>query len=409
MEPLASVVLRSVYGLAIVLFVSAVTSSSAWAETRLALVFGNGSYSNLSPLKNPVNDAKLMRQSLETAGFEVDLLLDGDRRAMGFAIARFEQRLAAAGRNAVGLFYYAGHGVQAGGRNYLIPVGAPIDSEAMLRFEAVEANEVLRSMERAGNRLNIVVLDACRDNPFRRHRSATRSFRSVSRGLARVDAPRGSLIAYSAAPGQVAVDGEYGNSPYTAALARAMARPGLKAEEVFKQVRIEVERATEARQTPWEESSLTGDFYFRPSAETSQPFDERAADFAFWGAIEDSDNASDFQAYIAQFPDGMFLVPARSRLQALQEATLLEEPQNQGSEVSQPQEPGEVIKPKSAGEEIEARRPVELYDDQETPGNAYKPQGSGEVSEELQQPQGAQVRLCEQSQQHMHLKEGECY
>lgn len=313
--------------LGFVVFVSHGIAQAA-GEARVALVIGNGAYTTLSPLKNPANDAELMTETLKTAGFDVDLVVDGDRRTMAVAVARFQERLSAAGPQAVGLFFYAGHGVQAEGSNYLIPVGASIDSEAMLRFDALEANDILRSMGRAGNRLNMVILDACRDNPF------SSGFRSVSRGLARVEAPRGSLVAYSAAPGEVAVDGSGDNSPYTAALAEAIRTPGLKAEEIFKRVRIAVGRATSARQTPWEESSLTGDFYFlppaaptaavpaRPAAPAPAPtVDERALELAFWQSVQDSADWRDFQAYLDRYgEDGTFSGLAAVRRDRLREA-----------------------------------------------------------------------------------------
>ena len=164
----------------------------------------------------------------------------------------------------MGLFYYAGHGVEAGGSNYLIPLGAEVESAMDLASDAMPAQWVLSRMEAAENRLNMVILDACRNNPY------AGRVRGGGRGLARMDAPSGSLIAYSAGPGQVAADGEGGNSPYTRALAAALVEPGLRVEEVFKRVRIRVEDETGrtgSRQTPWESSSLRGDFYFVAAAQ----------------------------------------------------------------------------------------------------------------------------------------------
>ena len=198
---------------------------AAWAAGRVALVVGNGDYAaaNLPALANPVNDARLMAKALEASGFEVRLVTDADQARMRESIEAFGKRLENAGGDAVGLFYYAGHGVEVRGRNYLIPIGAEIDREVEFNTDAVPVSDwVLSWMEAAGNRMNIVILDACRNNPYRgRHRGA-------SQGLAQMDAPSGSLIAYSAAPGQVALDGEEGarNSPYTAALAHALAEPG---------------------------------------------------------------------------------------------------------------------------------------------------------------------------------------
>ena len=247
-------------------------AGAAHGASRVALVVGNGGYDpgNISRLANPVNDAGLMATTLESLGFEVSLVTDAGQDAMKQAIKAFGKSLGRAGSDAVGLFYYAGHGVETDGSNYLIPLGASVESAMDLASDAVPAQWVLSRMEAAGNRLNMVILDACRNNPYKSR------FRSGSRGLARIDAPSGSLIAYSAAPGQAAADGEEGeHSPYTLALAAALVEPGLKLEDVFKQVRVRVEDETSRmgrKQTPWESSSLRGDFYFvTPEAPVSAP------------------------------------------------------------------------------------------------------------------------------------------
>ena len=205
-----------------------------------------------------------MAKTLREVGFEVVLALDADRRSMTKAVREFGKRLSRSGPGTAGLFYYAGHGVQARGTNYLIPLEAPIEDELDLTVEAVDVAWVLSQMEAAGNGLNLMVLDACRNNPFEG------MFRSVGRGLGRVDTARGALVAFAAAPGQVATDGVRENSPYTAALVKAMRTPGLAVEQVFKKVRLDVESETGGRQTPWEESSLRGDFYFVPKAATQE-------------------------------------------------------------------------------------------------------------------------------------------
>jgi hypothetical protein len=223
---------------------------------RLALVIGNGAYREAPPLANPVNDARLISQTLRALGFDVIEVLDADQTMMKRAIQGFGAKLDQHGKDGVGLFFYAGHGVQARGKNFLMPVSAHIEREADLEIEAVAADSVLAQMEDARSRLNFVILDACRNNPF------GRGFRSASRGLARMDAPAGTLIAYSTAPGDVAVDGEGANSPYSENLARAMRQGGVPVEQTFKQVRLAVREATRDIQTPWESSSLTGEFYF---------------------------------------------------------------------------------------------------------------------------------------------------
>ncbi len=227
----------------------------AQAERRVALVIGNGAY-KAGPLKNPPNDARDMAASLKSLGFEVIARENATLRQMNEAIDQFWASLKKGG---VGLFFFAGHGVQVAGENYLVPVDAKIQLEKDVQYECVNAGRVLDRMEDAGNGLNIVILDACRNNPF------ARGFRSGSRGLAKMDAPTGSLIAFATAPGDIAADGESRNGLYTGHLLRHLRSPGLTIENVLKQTRIGVAAESAKlgkRQTPWESSSLMGDFYF---------------------------------------------------------------------------------------------------------------------------------------------------
>jgi hypothetical protein len=233
------------------------SSLQAAPEQRTALVIGNSAYSS-GPLKNPVNDATDMAKVLKQAGFSVTLKKNASLRDMMEAIEEFGNTLK---RGGIGLFYYAGHGVQVGGINYLLPIGARISKEGDVRYEAVDAGRVLAEMENANNGLNIVLLDACRDNPF------TRSFRSATRGLAIVtNAPTGTFISYSTGAGQVARDGEGRNSPYTKALLEHINKPDMSINRVFMNVRSTVMKET--GQVPWELSSLVGDFYFHPRSAT---------------------------------------------------------------------------------------------------------------------------------------------
>ncbi|MFZ2448456.1 MAG: SUMF1/EgtB/PvdO family nonheme iron enzyme [Syntrophobacteraceae bacterium] len=238
-------------------------------ERRAALVIGNGAYGT-APLRNPLNDARAMGQALKDLGFEVVLRENLDQKEMKREIQSLGQRLQKGG---VGLFYFAGHGVQVNGHNYLIPVGAAIEHEKQVEYEAVDMGAILGEMDYARNRLNLVILDACRDNPF------ARSFRSVSQGLASISAPSGTLIGFATAPGSVANDGQGDNGVYTGELIKAMSQPGLKIEDVFKQVRSAVREATRGKQTPWESSSLEGDFYFRspPPVQAAPPVQVTAA------------------------------------------------------------------------------------------------------------------------------------
>ncbi len=226
-----------------------------WAVERVALVIGNTNYTD-SPLRNPINDARAMNQALVHLGFDVVLLTDGDQRSMQRAIGQFSRKLRGA---KVALVYYSGHGIQAGGINYMVPIGAELESEGDMPLELVSVDAVMAQLVQAGTDVNILILDACRNNPFERglHRSLGRSG-----GLATVSAPKGTVIAYATAPGTTADDGDGANSPYTTALLRAMATPGKKVEEVFKDTRIELANTTNNRQISWESSSLIGDFYF---------------------------------------------------------------------------------------------------------------------------------------------------
>jgi hypothetical protein len=224
------------------------------SERRIALVIGNADYKNETTLKNPINDANDMEKVLRNLGFDVIARLNAGKKEMVEIIREFGNLLK---KNEVGLFYFAGHGIQHNGYNYLIPTDADIKKETDLEFETVNAGRILAEMTDAGNRLNIVILDACRNNPF------LRSFRSAARGLAKMDAPTGTLIAYATAPGDVAEDGKFRNSPYTANLLKYMATPGLPVELVFKRVRDGVIKDSGNRQVPWEATSLKGeDFYF---------------------------------------------------------------------------------------------------------------------------------------------------
>lgn len=248
--------------LSILLAAALLWPATAGATARLALVIGNGAYQT-APLANPPNDMNLVADALEDSGFDVTRLQDGGRREMRDAIRAFSEDVAAAGRDAVALFYFAGHGVQLNGRNYLIPVGAELRSPADMEYEAVEAQWALDLIGESQAGISIIVLDACRNNPFR---SVSRA---ASRGLAQMDAPRGSILAYSTAPGDVASDGDGGASPYSGALAAAIREPGLKIEDVFKRVRRQVLIDTSHEQTPWESSSLVGDFYFTGGGQTA--------------------------------------------------------------------------------------------------------------------------------------------
>jgi hypothetical protein len=222
---------------------------------RVALVVGNKNY-KVRPLQNTLNDADDISRSLRTSGFEVIDLRDATLPQMRTAVRQFGDKLLTYD---VGLVYYSGHGVEVKGRNYFIPVNADIQREDEIADQGLDVSLILEKMNTAGKGVNILIVDACRDDPF------GRSFRSTSRGLAQMDAPRGTIIAYSTSPGKVASDGDTRerNSPYTKHLLRAMQAPNKPIEQVFKEVRRAVQDETKNQQTPWENTSLSGDFFFK--------------------------------------------------------------------------------------------------------------------------------------------------
>jgi len=230
-------------------------------EARTALIIGNGAYHS-APLKNPVQDARGMADALRKGGLRGTLLENATRSRMVQAIRDFGQTIQGGG---VGLLYYAGHGMQVKGKNYLVPVDADLASEDEVPYNTLDADAILAKMESARNRLNILILDACRNNPF------ARSFRSSAQGLAQMDAPAGSYIAFATSPGRTAADGTGSHGLYTQHLLDQLARPGIKVEDVFKRVRASVMRDSQQQQVPWESSSITGDFYFVPGALAETP------------------------------------------------------------------------------------------------------------------------------------------
>ena len=237
-------------------------AEGAIAGRRVALVVGNASYRNVDRLANSANDARLIAATLQSLGFTLvggGAQIDLDRARLAQAVQDFGHALAGAD---VGLFYYSGHGLQVQGVNWLVPVDANPTRPQDLDFQMVDADLVLRQMDGAGTRLNLVLLDACRNNPF-----ATRGLRAMQAGLAEMRAPEGTLISYATQPGNVAADGTGPNSPYTTALASAMRQPGLDVFRLFNQVGLAVKRGTGGAQQPWVSTSpIDGDFSFAGSA-----------------------------------------------------------------------------------------------------------------------------------------------
>ncbi|HSV53260.1 MAG TPA: caspase family protein [Burkholderiaceae bacterium] len=302
-------------------FFSPLAGAQAMAEHRLALVIGNASYRN-SPLVNPVNDARLMEAALREAGFDVIKAENASLRDMRRLLRDFGDRLKQ--RGGVGLFYFAGHGLQVRGENYLVSVDSDIRNEDEVADDALNAQLVLEKMQSAGNRVNVVILDACRNNPF-----AVRS-RSAVLGLATMHAPSGSIIAYSTAPGSVASDGGGQNGLYTQHLARVIPQAGVPIEEAFKMVRAAVRRESNNQQVPWENTALEGQFYFKPAAgevvaalgrpDSLPPpvvLGPSSREIAYWENVKNSGSVQELQSYLERFPNGEFAAIARSRIASM--------------------------------------------------------------------------------------------
>src|ERR1700712_886468 len=236
----------------------AISSLACKAEKRIALVVGNSNYVSVSPLNNPRNDALLIAETLRKAGFA----LIGNQAQLDLDKASFDKAVQAFGNELTGtdvaLFYYSGHGIQIRGSNYLVPVSANPVREADVDFQMVDVASVLRQMEGSGTKLNLVILDACRNNPF-----GGRGLRGTDSGLAQIRAPEGTLLSFATQPGNVALDGSGSNSPYTTALAQTIQKPGLDVFRTFNEVGLLVKRATGGAQQPWVSSSpIDGSFYF---------------------------------------------------------------------------------------------------------------------------------------------------
>ena len=227
------------------------SAAPVFASSRVALVIGNSDYHS-APLKNPVNDARDMANLLQNIGFEVISRTNVDKRGMLKAVNSFSGKLK---RSEIGIFYFAGHGMQVNGHNYLIPIGVSIMEESDVEFEAVDASRIIAKMRDAENPLNIVILDACRNNPFRR------SFRASTQGLARMDAPKGTIIAYATSPGSVAEDGEGKNGIFTKHLLDAMKSPNLGIQDIFNVAGMAVMDETDDRQIPWTSNTPIPRYY----------------------------------------------------------------------------------------------------------------------------------------------------
>src|SRR4051812_20228653 len=311
--------------LCLVLLTASLTAAlPARAERRVALVIGNSAYVNAAALRNPRNDAADMAETLKKLGFEVELGLDLDQRGFGQIVEKFGRDLEGAD---VGVFFYAGHALQISDKNYLVSTTARLENEFLIASETMELEPVVRLMESKAP-VNVVFLDACRNNPLadnlRRSLAATKRSANLGRGLARIEATgRDTLIAFAAAPGQEATDGADRNSPFTAALLRRLPQPGIEVSVMLKEVAADVRRDTRNNQRPQQLSDMTRTFYFVPadaaastktvvakqddnSAAPSSNAD-RSLDVAYWNSAQSANDCESVRTYLQRFPDGAFV------------------------------------------------------------------------------------------------------
>jgi hypothetical protein len=318
------------------------SSLPAFAEKRVALVIGNAAYTNAPKLKNPRHDAEDMTAALEKLSFKVVSGFDLDERGMAQKAREFSREVVGAD---VALFFYAGHGLQVNGLNYLAPVNTSLKNETDLDFETLPLELVLKQMRQA--RVSLVFLDACRDNPLTRSlKSATRSG-AASTGLARIEDATGMMISFATQPGNVALDGDGRNSPYSKALLANIAKPGVSVGDAMIEVRKQVLAETSDKQVPWENSSLTGKFYFVPGGDGAAPAQQIAAvpqtmakdvmtvpdstvDHTFWTSVAASNNPDLYREYLRRFPNGSYAVIAQARIEAASKPrSTLQPPQQQ--------------------------------------------------------------------------------
>jgi Caspase domain len=323
-------IIRHAFRSAVVLAAIAAGSNAALAENRVALVIGESAYRLVTPLPNPANDAKAMSQLLRDAGFDVTSAADLSQREMQEQVGDFAAKIAAKGPDTVALVFYAGHGMQIDGENYLVPVDVDPKRETDIPLQAVRLNDVLNTLNSVPSKMRILLLDACRNNPF------PAINKTAGHGLALVDTKSGipgTFLSYSTSPGAEAEDGNGADSPYTTALLSAAREPGLPIEQAFKRVRVAVNKVTEGRQTPWDSSSLTEDFRFtaatgveaanagpkpvtakRSTEEWRIELQGKPVEAAHEIVVADG-TAESYEAFVVLFTEGPFAVEAREWLE----------------------------------------------------------------------------------------------
>jgi uncharacterized caspase-like protein len=273
---------------------------------RLALVIGNANYTKLGRLANPANDARLVAEKLRQLGFDVTQKADRDLKGMSDDVEQFARSIKERGKDTVSVLYYAGHGLESDGANYLVPVSADLKRKSDVAPQSLSVRRIADKLSSAGNGLNILILDACRDNPF----PESIAPRGVT-GLVPMGAVYGVFIASATGSGKTALDGDDGHSPYTSALAEAITAPGEKLEDVFKSVRRQVRLSTGEQQIPWESTSLELDFYFVPPAPPPSPAAQLLA------AAKETQNPALFDLLLERFADSPEAPEARSALATL--------------------------------------------------------------------------------------------
>jgi len=301
-------------------------------ETRVALVIGNGNYKS-APLKNPVNDARDMAAKLRGLGFTVIERNNLVVKQIGGTLREFRSKLTP---GSVALVYYAGHGLQIKGENYFPTVDAEITGEEDVPNQSLAMRQIMDVLGDSKTRLNLVFLDACRDNPY------SRSFRSASKGLIKENAPSGTLISFATRPGSVAADGTGRNGLYTGALLEAMENKSQPIEQVLKRVVTNVKAGSKNQQEPWMEGSIEGEFCFGSCATVVQV--GVSDDRALWESVKDSRDVNDLNAYLKKFPQGLFSEVAANRIKSMSQNTL--------SVVNQPVATGPSSSPTQVGTSI---------------------------------------------------------
>ena len=356
----------------VVLLSAALFSVPALAEKRVALVVGNGNYKYVSPLGNPANDARLLADAFRAIGFTLvggGAQIDLDKQSLEKVVQEFGAELKGAD---VGLFYYAGHGLQMRGINYLVPVDANPTRVADIGIQMLDASLVINQMEGTGTRLNIIMLDACRNDPFSGRALAMARGRDNEMvkmrdigggGLAEMQAPEGTLISFATQPGNVALDGADGDSPYAKALAETIRSPGLGIFDAFNQVGLKVKRATGGRQQPWMSNSpIDGAFYFvapQGAATTPVALSQSAEEIA-WDYLKDSADPDSLRRFVAKYPHGGRAGEAQARIAALEQDSARKRIQSDQTKTALPQH-APVIVGKLSPEAALVLKPAEHF------------------------------------------------